>query len=100
MREALVCSDEQARACLDTPTGDQPTMNTLVRPVKAKYLGILVARLIVRGDIQSARQLRDYWPAWRVCELRAIIGACRFANARYSARLDWRDWTSPAMVQP
>ena len=70
------------------------------RPVMAKYLGTLIARLIVRGMVHEARRALGAArrPAWRVCELRAIIGACRFANLRYGARLDWQDWLAPAFA--
>lgn len=56
---------------------------------------IIAARQIVKGDVSAARDsLRGHrWPgAFRACEARAIIGACRAANARYGCNLDFRSF--------
>ncbi len=59
---------------------------------KAKSLGIVVARLIVAGDVQRARveAQGSLWNiggsiSWTVPEARAIAGACRYAATRYNA---------------
>lgn len=55
---------------------------------------IVAARLIVRGDVSGARAVLSTHPwgnTYRVCEIRALIGACEAANRRYGCSLDWRE---------
>lgn len=57
----------------------------------AKYIGIVVARLIVAGDVSGARAVArgsSLGLARRVAEARAIHGACRYAKAHFGANLD------------
>lgn len=54
-----------------------------------KSLGILVARLIVRGDVDRARREAAGRLGWSVVEARAIIGACRFVNTRHGAHVSF-----------
>jgi hypothetical protein len=54
---------------------------------------ILAARAIVQGDVSTARALlagHKWGSAFRVCEARAIIGACREAGRRYGCSIDPR----------
>lgn len=52
---------------------------------RARYLGIVVARLIVQGDVHGARKLAAarLFPGWNVPEARAIAGACAAATKRF-----------------
>lgn len=49
--------------------------------------GILVARAILAGDVSLARQYAAGRSSWSVPEARAINGACREANRRWSCGL-------------
>lgn len=53
---------------------------------KPAYIGIAIARAIVAGDVDNARRLYSDASrnSWRVCEARAIIGACRYARSAYT----------------
>jgi hypothetical protein len=53
-------------------------MGTMTQP----KLGIRVARLIIQGDLQQARELAEGHYTWEVAEARAIVGACRVASLR------------------
>ncbi len=55
-------------------------MNKLSQP---RYLGILVARCILAGDVTRARAEAQGVRSWGVAEARAIAGACREANRRW-----------------
>jgi hypothetical protein len=64
-------------------------------PVKS--LLIIVARAIVGGDVQSARQdaaahRARNGAAVTSAEGRALIGACAEAHRRYGCQLDWREF--------
>lgn len=50
-------------------------------------VGILVARTILAGDISLARQYAVGRSSWSAPEARAISGACREANRRWSCGL-------------
>jgi hypothetical protein len=50
-------------------------------------LGILVARAVLAGDVSLARQHAAGRVSWSVPEARAITGACREANRRWSCGL-------------
>jgi len=56
---------------------------------KPKYLGIDLARRLLKGDVGAVRrELRERGPmSWRVCEIRALAGACREVNRRWGTRL-------------
>ena len=53
-----------------------------------KSLGIVIARLIVRGDIHAARVLAATRDTWTPIEARAILGAGRYAMKHYGAPYD------------
>lgn len=50
---------------------------------------IHAARAIVRGDVSYARACMIGVRSLRVCEARALIGACDEARERYGCELDW-----------
>lgn len=52
-------------------------------------LGILVARIILTGDVSLARRYAAGHTAWPVSAARAITGACREANRRWGCALDF-----------
>lgn len=60
------------------------------------YLGTLIARKIVQGDLDMAYKLamREIY-AWRVCEARAIAGAIRYANQKYGVNIKFTDFAFP-----
>ena len=51
--------------------------------MKKSKLGIVVARAIVQGDLDRARREANGRRSWGVAEVRAIVGACRAARARF-----------------
>jgi hypothetical protein len=59
---------------------------------KPRYIGIAIARAIVSGDVQSARELARNVRSYRVCEARAIHGAIGYAAAHYGAILSFADF--------
>lgn len=69
-----------------------PTTN----PVPPRYLGTQVARLLVAGLVGEARALARRRLSWRVAELRAIVGACRYARDHYGAPVEHSDLLFPA----
>jgi hypothetical protein len=55
--------------------------------------GILVARVIMTGDVGTARlvaKIAGPNPSWTPAECRAVIGACREMNRRHGCSIDWR----------
>lgn len=54
-------------------------------------LGTQVARAIMSGDVDFARQLARLRETrtWTVAEVRGIIGACKAANKRWNCSLEW-----------
>jgi hypothetical protein len=63
---------------------------------KCKYLGIVVARTILTGDITGARREAAGRTVWTVAESRAIAGACREANRRWGCDLSLAQFTETA----
>jgi len=63
------------------------------KPVPAKSTAIVVARLIIAGDLSAARALRASFVRGSLApfEARAIGGAVRAANARYGCAIDARE---------
>jgi hypothetical protein len=61
---------------------------------QAKSRGIIIARAIAAGDVDRARrEVRVYgWPGRTIPEVRAIVGACRYANSTYGANLNHHDF--------
>ena len=60
----------------------------------AKKLGVLVARSIVAGDVQTARELARRLTSVSVAEGRAITGAIRFSNDRFGSDLSVQEFIS------
>jgi len=52
-------------------------------PRRRSPLGVQVAKAILSGDVSLARSLAFGCYGWSVAEGRAIVGACRAAQARF-----------------
>jgi hypothetical protein len=48
-------------------------------------IGIIVARAILTGDVDSARRLAIGRTSWSVPEIRALAAACRVAKEKWGA---------------
>jgi hypothetical protein len=73
---------------MQTNTTEIAAQLTRTRPHSP--LGVQIARTILSGDVQAAREL--VWSSgrntWSPAELRAICTAVQVANTRWSADLD------------
>lgn len=58
---------------------------------KKRPIGVEIARLIMKGDVQAAHLLRGKKATWTVPEARAIAGASKAASKRYGATISARE---------
>lgn len=75
----MICTLPQRTAVRFMPaTWTSPSLR------RARYLGIVVARTILTGDVDLARRIAGNCVIWNVPEARAIAAACRVARERFA----------------
>jgi hypothetical protein len=61
------------------------------REKKKRPIGVEIARLVMKGDVQAAHLLRGTKNTWSIPEARAIVGASKAASKRYGAEISARE---------